>query len=98
VLKREVVNVPQTLLIGEQVTLLPDALRAWRKERAWSQRELARRAACSEGLISTIEAGYRQASLTVAQRIASALGVNLGALGLVHVDVAALVAELPEAS
>jgi transcriptional regulator with XRE-family HTH domain len=94
--KREI-PLPDSLLIGEQVTLIPDALKAWRKERGWSQRELARRAGCSEGLISTIESGYRQASLMVAIRIAEALGVGVKALGLVHVDLDALT-EMPEAS
>jgi transcriptional regulator with XRE-family HTH domain len=63
-----------------------------------SQRDLALKASCSEGLISTIESGYRQASLTVALRIAAALGVNVRSLGLIHVDLDALSADLPEAS
>lgn len=91
------VHLPDNLLIGEQVTLLPDALRAWRKERGYSQRDLGLRAECSEGLISTIESGYRQASLTVAMRIAAALDVNVRAIGLIHVDLDALTPEMPEA-
>lgn len=84
------VLLPDGFLVGEQVTLLPDALRSWRRVRALSQRQLAVDAGCSEGLVSTIEAGYRQASLSVALRIAGALDVPLSAIGLLHVDVGAL--------
>lgn len=89
-LKTHTLDLPDDVLVGEQVTLLPDALKAWRKVRGWSQRELARRSECSEGLISTIESGHRQASITVAMRIADALDVNVRAIGLLHIDLAAL--------
>lgn len=90
------IPLPENLLIGEQVTVLPEVLKAWRKERGWSQRQLALRSDCSEGLISTIESGHRQASLVVAMRIARALDIKIGALGLVHVDIDGLVPEAPE--
>lgn len=84
------IDLPDTLRIGEQVTLLPEAIRAWRRERALSQAALSVKAGCSEGLISTIEAGHRQASIVVALRIAEALEVPLPAIGLVHIDLSAL--------
>lgn len=83
-------TVPDDLLIGEQVTILPAALREWRKAKGWSQRELARRAECSEGLVSTIESGHRQAALSNALKLAEALGVTIYALGLVHIDITPL--------
>jgi transcriptional regulator with XRE-family HTH domain len=76
VLTRRTVVLPEAMLVGEQVTLLPEALKAWRKERKLSQRALALAAGCSEGLVSTIESGHRQASIGVAIKIAKALDVT----------------------
>lgn len=70
----------------QQVTVLPDALKAWRKERQMSQAELATPAKCSEGLIAQIETGRRQPGLINAINIARALGVPLGAIAIIHAD------------
>lgn len=53
----------------------PRPLQAWRKAREMSQRELARRAQVSQGMISLIEAGKHSPRVEIAQRIARTLGV-----------------------
>lgn len=74
----------------QEVTVLPQALKAWRGERHLSQAALAELADISEGLIAQIETGRRQPSLTNLLGIASALKVNPLALAIVHVDFASL--------
>lgn len=73
-----------------EVQVLPEGLRAWRKERDWSQKELAERSGVSPTLIAFIETGERQPSLSNALAIATALGVTLRAFATVTPEVAAL--------
>ncbi|HEX9775855.1 MAG TPA: helix-turn-helix transcriptional regulator [Actinomycetota bacterium] len=54
-----------------------ELLRHIRDEAVLSQRELARRAACSQQTIARIEAGQRQPSLALLQRLARAAGGRL---------------------
>lgn len=70
-----------------QVTFLPKALPAWRRERGMSQAALAKRAGVSEGLIAQIETGKRNPGLGNALQIAEALGVEINAIAHVHVDI-----------
>lgn len=77
-----------------QVTLLPKALQAWRKERQWSQATLAKKAGVSEGLIAQIETGRRQPGIENALALASAIGVDIGAICFVHVDLSGAVGEV----
>ena len=69
----------------QQVSVLPDGIKAWRGERKMSQMDLARAAGCSEGLIAQIETGRRQPGLENAVAIADALGVKLSAFAVIHV-------------
>ncbi len=56
-------------------------IRKLRAQHGWTQRELARRARVSPGLIGQLEAGLRQsADVQIALRIARALGVTVEAL------------------
>lgn len=48
-----------------------------RQAKGWSQRNLAKQAQLSQTLVSLIELGQRNATLTSAGRLAHALGVNL---------------------
>ena len=74
------------LIHGRDVTVLPDGLAAWRKERGLTQEGLARASKVSEGLVALIESGRRQPSYGNAQRIAAALGVSLRAFALISID------------
>lgn len=70
-----------------EVTVLPRALRNARDRVGISQERLAQLAECSPALIGQIEVGKRQPSLEVAERIATALGVELATFavpGRVH--------------
>lgn len=73
----------------KEVTVLPEALKAWRTQRGWTQKDLAIRSAVSPTLIALIETNERQPSLTNALAIAKALDVPLRAFALLHVDVEA---------
>lgn len=73
------------------MTVLREALPAWRKANGLTQKELAERAGCSPTLIALIETGERQPGLMNAIAIAKALGIPLGAIAQVHVDLAAAV-------
>lgn len=68
--------------------MLPEALRAWRAERGYSQKELAERAGphVSHTLIAMIETGERQPSRLNAEDIAKALGVTLEAIAFIYPD------------
>lgn len=54
-----------------------DRLRQVRDYAEISQAELARRAHCSIGMVGMIEAGQRQPSYSLAERIAAALGCEI---------------------
>lgn len=49
-----------------------------RKDRDWSQRDLAARAGVSQPTICDIENGYKSPRLDTANKIAAALAVELG--------------------
>lgn len=68
--------------------MLRGALKAWRAERGWSQKELAERTGghVSATAIGMIEAGERQPSRLAAEDIAIALGVSLDAIAFIHPD------------
>ena len=67
----------------QQVTVLPEGLRQWRKVRDITQVELAKRVGCSDTLIALIETGRRQPGIENARAIADVLGVPLEAFALV---------------
>lgn len=69
-----------------QVQMLPKGLRAWRKQRGFTQVELAKRVGCSETLIALIETGRRQPGIDNAKAIAEALGVDLEAFATITGD------------
>lgn len=77
-----------------EVSVLPQALKAWRKERGWSQKDLAFHAteklpdgdSISPTLIALVETGERQPSLRNAEAIAAAFGIDVAALAVVHVN------------
>lgn len=77
---------------NQDVTVLPNALKEWRKVRGISQKELADMAGCSAGLIALIETSERQPGLRNALNIAKALGVPVTAFAQIHVDLAGEVA------
>jgi transcriptional regulator with XRE-family HTH domain len=66
------------------ITALPDAFRAWRKERELSQEALAAAVGCTTGMIALIETGRRQPSAALLERCATELGVAAGALALIQ--------------
>lgn len=55
-------------------------IQALRRSKGWSQEELADRAGLHRTYISGVERGVRNPTLTVLDRIASALGVGIGDL------------------
>lgn len=55
-------------------------VRYWRKKRGLSQEELADRAKLHPTYVSGIETGYRNPTVKIIGRIASALGVEPGCL------------------
>lgn len=83
-----------------EVQILPEALRAWRRVRGeqWTttnkplaQKDLAERAGVSPTLIAMIETGERQPSLSNGLAIARALKVSLLAIATCSADVEALI-------
>lgn len=78
--------------------MLPEALRAWRNERGWSQKALSEQTGgnVSPTLIAMIETGERQPSRLNAEDLATAFGIPLGALAFVYPD--ELVMEAPVAA
>lgn len=79
-----VVNHPS--MRRREVRVLPQALKAWRAERGWSQKELAQRSGVSAALIAMIETGERQPSRLNADDLATAFGVPLEARAFVYPD------------
>ena len=55
-------------------------MRALRRERGWSQEELAHRASLHRTYVSSVERCVRNPTLTVLDKIATALDVRIGAL------------------
>jgi transcriptional regulator with XRE-family HTH domain len=51
-------------------------LRKFRKEQAWSQRDLARESGVAQDTISRLESGQREAQPRTVRRLAEALGVE----------------------
>jgi transcriptional regulator with XRE-family HTH domain len=51
-------------------------LRQLRRERAWSQRDLARHSGVSQDTITRLETGQREAQPRTMRRLAEALGVE----------------------
>ena len=51
-------------------------LRQLRRERAWSQRDLARQSGVSQDTITRLETGQREAQPRTMRRLAEALGVE----------------------
>jgi transcriptional regulator with XRE-family HTH domain len=71
----------------DRLTGLPDALRAWRKQRdGISQETLAARVGVTPGMIALIETGRRQPGLALLVRIAEVLDVPPTALAFVPVE------------
>lgn len=68
--------------------MLPGALKAWRAERGWTQKELAERTGgqVSPTSIAMIETGERQPSRLAADDLAHAIGVPLDAIAYVYPD------------
>lgn len=67
----------------ERLTVLPDALKAWRAERGISQETLARRVGKTPGMIALIETGRRQPGRELLDAIADTLGVPAAALAFI---------------
>ncbi|RMG58172.1 MAG: helix-turn-helix domain-containing protein [Gammaproteobacteria bacterium] len=55
-------------------------LRAWRKYRGYTQRELAQMAGVSQGAIAQIESGRRRGSIRLLTRLARALDIEIADL------------------
>jgi transcriptional regulator with XRE-family HTH domain len=55
-------------------------LQELRKARGWSQEEFADRANLHRTYISAVERGVRNPTITVVEKLATALGVSIGAL------------------
>jgi transcriptional regulator with XRE-family HTH domain len=52
----------------------------FRKEKGWSQKELSDKAGVSQTYISELEAGKKQPTVLIAQKLATALGITLSEL------------------
>jgi transcriptional regulator with XRE-family HTH domain len=59
---------------------LSDNMRKFRRDKGWSQEELAERAGVHRTYISGVERLVRNPTITVVGRIAGALGVKVGEL------------------
>ena len=55
-------------------------LQELRKAKGWSQEEFADRANLHRTYISAVERGVRNPTITVVEKLATALGVSIGAL------------------
>jgi putative transcriptional regulator len=58
---------------------VPASLRELRRERGWSQQDLAGRANVSQSMISAVEAGRKHPGDGIAKALAAALGVTVTA-------------------
>lgn len=67
----------------ERLTVLPGAMKAWRKERGISQETLAKRVDRTPGMIALIETGRRQPSAELLAGIAAQLDVPADALAFI---------------
>lgn len=67
----------------ERLTVLPGAMKAWRKERGISQETLAKRIDVTPGMIALIETGRRQPGAELLARIAAELRVPADALAFI---------------
>jgi transcriptional regulator with XRE-family HTH domain len=56
------------------------AVQRLRKEKGWSQEQLAHEAGLHRTYVSGIERGVRNPTLTIMERVAATLGVKIGAL------------------
>ncbi|AIF53685.1 helix-turn-helix domain-containing protein [Pelosinus sp. UFO1] len=52
----------------------------FRKAKGWSQKELSDKAGVSQTFISELEAGKKQPTVLIAQKLATALGITLSEL------------------
>ncbi len=77
-------------MAGSEVTVLPVALKAWRKERGLSQEGLADAAGISAGMIAQVETGRRQLGIPNLLSVAEALGVSPHAIAVITVDLTPL--------
>lgn len=59
---------------------LSDNMRKFRRDKGWSQEELAERAGVHRTYISGVERLVRNPTITIVGRIADALGVGVGEL------------------
>jgi transcriptional regulator with XRE-family HTH domain len=59
---------------------LADRVKRYRKERQWSQEELADRAGLHRTFVSQIERATKRSTIVTVDRIAKALGVTCGQL------------------
>ncbi len=75
---------------GRDVTVLPAGLRAWRKQRDFTQGGLSEASGVSESLIALIETNKRQPGLANAIALAKALDIDLDVFALIHVDTSSL--------
>lgn len=73
------------VLSMDRLTVLPQALKAWRAERQISQETLAKRVSVTPGMIALIETGRRQPSADLLDRIAAVLDVKPGAIAFIPV-------------
>lgn len=67
----------------DRLTVLPGALKAWRKERGISQETLAHRAGVTSAMIALIETERRQPGRDLLDRIAAELGVPADAIAFI---------------
>lgn len=67
-----------------RLTVLPEAMRSWRRERSISQEALAAAVEVTPGMIALIETKRRQPSYELLERIAKVLGISPHALALIE--------------
>ena len=75
---------------GSDVTILPAAMKAWRKERGFSQEGLAEASGISAGMVAQVETGRRQLGVANLVAVAEALDVSPHALALITIDLSSL--------
>jgi DNA-binding XRE family transcriptional regulator len=80
---QEHVAEPGEMIPGEVVDRLIDgenAIQVWREHRGLTQKALADAAGISKGYLSQLESGSREGTVTVLQRIAKVLNIDLNLL------------------